>query len=61
MSMTAVDKEFIKKYGDYITTGDKVLEQKKTYKTVSISPAIDLALGGGIKEGSWEGTRVGYN
>lgn len=53
MSMTAVDKEFIKKYGDYITTGDKVLEQKKTYKTVSISPAIDLALGGGIKEGSW--------
>lgn len=53
MSATATDKEFIKKYGDYITTGDKVLEQKKTYKTISISPAIDLALGGGIKEGSW--------
>lgn len=48
-----MDKEFIKKYGDYITTGDKVLEQKKSYKVISISPAIDLALGGGIKEGSW--------
>lgn len=53
MSITAADKEFIKKYGDYVTTGDKVLEQKKSYKTVPISPAIDLALGGGIKEGSW--------
>jgi recombination protein RecA len=49
----AGDKNFIKKYGDYITTGDKVLEVKRTYKTISISPAIDLALGGGIKEGSW--------
>jgi hypothetical protein len=37
------DKEFVKKYGDYLTTGDKVLEQKKSYKTISISPAIDLA------------------
>ena len=49
----ATDKEFIKKYGDYVTTGDKVLETKRNYKTISISPAIDLALGGGIKEGSW--------
>jgi recombination protein RecA len=47
------DKDFIKKYGDYITTGDKILEIKRNYKTISISPAIDLALGGGIKEGSW--------
>ena len=29
------------------------LEEKKNYKTISISPAIDIALGGGIKEGSW--------
>lgn len=48
-----MDKDFVKKYGDYLTTGDKILETKKTYKIVSISPAIDLALGGGIKEGSW--------
>lgn len=53
MSQITMDKDFIKKYGDYITTGDKVLETKRSYKTISISPAIDLALGGGIKEGSW--------
>lgn len=53
MSELTMDKEFVKKYGDYVTTGDKVLETKKSYKTISISPAIDLALGGGIKEGSW--------
>lgn len=48
-----MDKDFIKKYGDYVTTGDKILEIKKNYKTISISPSIDLGLGGGIKEGSW--------
>jgi recombination protein RecA len=53
MADAVMDKEFVKKYGDYITSGDKVLEQKKNYKTISISPAIDLALGGGVKEGSW--------
>lgn len=46
-------KEFIKKYGQYVTTGERVLEQKKNYKVISVSPATDLALGGGIKEGSW--------
>jgi recombination protein RecA len=53
MADTVMDKEFIKKYGDYVTTGDKVLETKRNYKTISISPAIDLALGGVVKEGSW--------
>lgn len=53
MTELTMDKEFVKKYGDYVTTGDKVLETKRSYKTISISPAIDLALGGGIKEGSW--------
>jgi recombination protein RecA len=53
MADNGMDKEFVKKYGDYITSGDKVLEAKRNYKTISISPAIDLALGGGVKEGSW--------
>lgn len=48
-----MDKDFIKKYGDYVTTGDKILETKRGYKNISISPLIDLALGGGVKEGSW--------
>jgi recombination protein RecA len=46
-------KEIIKDFGEFITTGEKILEIKRDYKTISISPAIDLALGGGVKEGSW--------
>lgn len=42
-----------KKYDEYITQGDKFLENRKNYKILSISPAADLALGGGIREGSW--------
>lgn len=48
-----MDKDFIKKYGDYITTGDKILETRKNYKIISISPSIDVGLGRGVKEGSW--------
>ena len=29
------------------------MEEKSNYKTISVSPAIDLALGGGIREGCW--------
>jgi len=43
----------IKEYGEIISNGLAVLETKKDYKTISVSPAIDIALGGGIKEGSW--------
>jgi len=46
-------KEFMKAYGEYVTTGEKLLEVKREYKVINISPAIDLGLGGGIKEGSW--------
>jgi len=46
-------KKIIKDYGEIIRSGTEVLEQKKNYKTISVSPAIDIALGGGIREGSW--------
>lgn len=46
-------KELVKKYGNVIITGTQILEQKKDYKVVSIGPAIDLGLNGGIREGSW--------
>jgi recombination protein RecA len=46
-------KDIVKKYGQVISTGNQVLDRRRDYKTVSVSPAIDLALGGGIKEGSW--------
>ena len=45
--------KIFKDYGNIISNGLDVLEEKKNYKTISISPAIDIALGGGIKEGSW--------
>jgi RecA/RadA recombinase len=46
-------KEIIKKHGNIIIRGNELLEQKKDYKVVSVSPAIDMSLGGGIREGSW--------
>jgi recombination protein RecA len=46
-------KKIIKDYGEIIRNGTDVLEQKKNFKTISVSPAIDIALGGGIREGSW--------
>lgn len=48
-----MDADFKKKYGKYIKTGDKLLEKRKTYQTLKTTPALDIALNGGIKEGSW--------
>ena len=45
--------KIIKDYGRIITTGTRVLESQKNKKVISVSPAIDIALGGGILEGSW--------
>lgn len=40
-----------KKYGKIIQSGTEVLQNLETYKTISIGPALDVALGGGIREG----------
>lgn len=40
-----------KKYGDVMTDADKILEVNK--QVFSISPALDIALSGGVPEGSW--------
>ena len=40
-----------KKYGNVIESGTKVLESLETYETISVSPALDMALGGGLREG----------
>ena len=45
--------QITKQYGNIISTGLAVLEEKKNYKVISVSPAIDIALGGGIREGCW--------
>lgn len=41
-----------KKYGNIIQSGAEVLKQLENYKVLSISPALDLALGGGLREGT---------
>lgn len=46
-------KEIIKRYGNVISRGVQILEKRKDLKTLSVSPALDLSLGGGILEGSW--------
>ena len=46
-------KEIIKKYGNVISTGNQILDQRKDFKAISVGPSIDISLGGGIKEGSW--------
>ncbi|MEN8845719.1 MAG: hypothetical protein ABF261_05495 [Candidatus Arcticimaribacter sp.] len=46
-------KKTVDKYGDIIKSGNKVLEEKSDYKVISISPALDIGLGGGVREGCW--------
>ena len=45
--------KIIKDYGNIIATGTQVLEEKKNKKIISVGPAIDIGLGGGILEGTW--------
>ena len=40
------------KYGNIIESGSKVLRDIQGYETIGISPALDIALGGGLREGS---------
>lgn len=40
-----------KKYGNIIESGTKVLESLETYDVISVGPALDIALGGGLREG----------
>jgi len=47
-----VSNQINKKYGDIIESGSKVLETLENFETIGISPALDIALGGGLREGS---------
>lgn len=46
-----VSSQICAKYGDIIEEGTKVLADLETYKVIGISPNLDIALGGGIREG----------
>lgn len=41
-----------KKYGNIIESGSAVLASLENYEVIGISPALDIALGGGLREGS---------
>ena len=46
-------KEIIKKYGHVVRSGLEVFEERSNLQVIPVSPALDLALGGGIQEGGW--------
>jgi RecA/RadA recombinase len=47
-----VSNDVINKYGDVVRSGTEVLDNINTLKVIGISPALDIALGGGLREGS---------
>lgn len=47
-----VSNQINSKYGDIIESGSKVLATLEEFNTLGISPALDIALGGGLREGS---------
>jgi len=47
-----VSNLLISKYGDVIKSGTEVMKSLGDFKVMSVSPALDMALGGGIREGS---------
>ena len=47
-----ISNEINKKYGAIVESGTEVLASLENFKTIGISPALDIALGGGLREGS---------
>lgn len=50
--MDAFEKQIIKEYGEGILISASRIEERNN-KVISISPAIDVGIGGGIPQGSW--------
>lgn len=48
----SVSTQVINKYGPIVESGEKVLHDLCELKKIGISPALDIALGGGIREGT---------
>jgi recombination protein RecA len=47
-----ISNSIISKYGDVVRSGTEVLESINSLSVISLSPALDIALGGGLREGS---------
>jgi recombination protein RecA len=48
----AVSSSIVSKYGDVVRSGTEVLEAINSLQVIGVSPALDIALGGGLREGS---------
>lgn len=48
----AISSSIINKYGDVVRSGTEVLENINSLEVIGVSPALDIALGGGLREGS---------
>jgi recombination protein RecA len=48
----SVSNSVISKYGDVVRSGTEVLESINSLEVIGVSPALDIALGGGLREGS---------
>lgn len=51
-SEDAVSSSIVSKYGDVVRSGTEVLQNINNLGVIGVSPALDIALGGGIREGS---------
>ena len=47
-----VSSSIVSKYGDVVRSGTEVLESINSLEVIGVSPALDIALGGGLREGS---------
>jgi recombination protein RecA len=47
-----VSSSIVSKYGDVVRSGKEVLDSINNLEVIGVSPAVDIALGGGLREGS---------
>lgn len=47
-----ISNSIISKYGDVVRSGTEVLDSINQLEVIGISPSLDIALGGGLREGS---------
>jgi recombination protein RecA len=52
LTVEEVNNVIFSKYGDVIKTGNKIFDNLNNLRILSVSPSLDLALGGGLREGS---------
>lgn len=48
----SISSSIVSKYGDVVRSGTEVLQNINSLEVIGLSPALDIALGGGLREGS---------